>query len=162
MFNPKRNGARAVIAYAPFVVWAGVILFLGSDPGSAQQTSRFLRPLIEFFFPGLSPEGFAAAHSIVRKSAHVIEYAILAALAWWAFRNRYPDRRLLQFTLAMLTVLLIAGIDEFHQSYEPGRTASANDVLLDCLGGLFALAIIFLVTTARGRENASRLERRSD
>ena len=45
------------------------------------QTSRFIRPLIEFFFPGASPETILLIHAFIRKSAHFIEYGLLGLLA---------------------------------------------------------------------------------
>lgn len=122
-------------AYAPVVIWIGVIFLLSSPEGSSVQTSRFIRPIIEFFFPNASPETFETVHFVIRKSAHLTEYGILAFLAVRAFLFAGWARK--SFVMALLVVLAVASLDEFNQTFEPSRTASAADVALDLVGGIF-------------------------
>jgi VanZ family protein len=66
--------------WLPLLVWLGVI-FLGSiDLMSAEHTSRFIVPFLRWLKPDISPETLASIHFIVRKCAHVGEYAVLALL----------------------------------------------------------------------------------
>jgi VanZ family protein len=89
----------------------------------------------------------------VRKTAHVTEYAILAAAVafplWIRKRNG--------FGLWRLSVLITAGYaatDEFHQRFVPGRSGELKDVLIDSLGAVLG-ALLFLVI-------AAALDRRKD
>lgn len=131
-------------AYAPLVLWIVVILTLGSGPGSMAQTSRFVGPLIEFFFPGAAPETFLAIHVLIRKAAHFVEYAILALLAARAFASLSASatwRHLILLPLALTAS--VACIDEINQSFQTSRTSSSWDVFLDQAGAITALAIFY-------------------
>jgi VanZ family protein len=80
-------------------------------------------------------------HSLVRKSAHFVEYAVLAvlwfrALAWW------PQSRAAARWLALCVCLTCAVADETHQSFLPNRTATARDVAIDGMGAAVALALV--------------------
>ena len=109
-------------------------------------TSRFIRPIIEFFFPSASPDTFLIVHSFIRKTAHFTEYAILA---FWAVRAFAASSMTFikngRFWMAMILVVLVAATDEFHQSFESSRTSSIYDVMLDATGGIFVSALLWLL-----------------
>lgn len=70
---------------------------------------------------------------ILKKSAHIIEYGILAILLYRAFVNsNIPKQK------ALFLSILIAGLygvsDEFHQSFTPGREPRLRDVVIDTIG----------------------------
>jgi VanZ family protein len=73
--------------------------------------------------------------AILKKASHMLEYAVLAALIWFALGKRAP---LLVWSLAAA----YAVSDEYHQSFVPGRQADPMDVLLDVTGA--ALAVLLL------------------
>ena len=109
------------------------------------ETSRIIRPLLEFFFPAASPETLTFYHGIIRKLAHVTEYAILGFLSMRAFKAG-------QAILAASVILIgVASIDEINQSFNPARTGAAIDVLLDLAGGFTAVFIVALVRRVRRR-----------
>lgn len=89
----------------------------------------------------------------VRKTAHVTEYAILAA----AFALPLWMRKRKGFGLWGLSVLLTAGYaatDEFHQRFIPGRSGVLKDVMIDSFGAALG-ALIFLIAATiitRGKE----------
>lgn len=135
-----------LFAYALLILWIGVILLLGSGPGSMAQTSRFIGPLIEFFFASASPDTFLIVHAFIRKAAHFFEYAVLAILAAQAFRYSDSDvSTKYWFGLSLVLVAVVASVDEFNQSFQASRTSSGWDVVLDIVGGLTALTVIYLV-----------------
>lgn len=144
-------GRRAgFFAYAPPVLWACLILILGSSPGSAAQTSRFIKPLIEFFFPHASPDSFLIIHALIRKAAHFVEYGVLALLAARAFSISGVRKWAMP---AFITSLAVASIDEIGQSFQAARTGSVWDVLLDMAGASAGL-LLFLFFRRR-KANAS-------
>jgi len=143
--NLPSNRRERIIRYAPLVLWIGMILFLSTSQASMSNTSRFIRPLLEFLFPGASEETLILCHGYIRKLAHLTEYAGLAFWAFWAFSNsNLKNLRRLWFVFAFLLVLLIALIDETNQSYLTSRTGSIYDVLLDASGGLIMLIFLIL------------------
>jgi VanZ family protein len=143
----KNNLRRErILRYAPLFLWIGVILFLSSGQGSMSQTSRFVRPLIEFLFPNSPEETLIIYHGYIRKLAHFTEYAVLA---FWASRAFFTSGkntlRRVWHLFALLLVLLVALIDETNQSFLDSRTGSIWDVALDFFGGLTATLIFYLV-----------------
>ncbi len=141
---------RWLTAYAPLIIWIFVILGLGSGIGASEETSRFIRPLLEFLFPFALPATISFYHGLIRKAAHFTEYGILAILAIAALRAK---RGLLagnfRLVLAFVLVLLVATADEFNQSFNPLRTGSTRDVLIDIAGGTTAIVICWLATRRR-------------
>jgi len=123
---------------------------LSSDIGSAAQTSRYFVPLLTWLFPWATPAQIELLHGLVRKSGHVVEYAILAALWFRALRG---ERRLAlpaSAWTALATSVAWAILDELHQSTVASRTASATDVMIDTVGAALA-TITLLLTSVRAR-----------
>ena len=136
-----------IIRYAPLFLWLGVIFFLSSGLGSMERTSFFFRPILQFLFPSASEETLRIFHLYIRKCAHFTEYSILAFLAFRAFSRSYHlIIRKYRYLLPLVTVLTVASIDEFNQSFEPSRTGSFRDVLLDLSGGVAMTFLLWLFT----------------
>lgn len=166
--NKKRRGR--FYAYAPLFLWICLIFFLSSTLGSSSHTSRIVRPLLEWLFPAAAPETITLYHAYVRKFAHFTEYAVLAFWSWRAFKgkktragkdalndanNTFPRGRVSAFErfvekyaypAALGVVVLVASLDEFGQSFNPARTGSPYDVLLDISGGLTMILFLRLFT----------------
>ena len=64
----------------PVIVWAGFISWFSGDAFSARSTHNYIDPLLRLLFGDLTPEGFRFWHAVIRKSAHFIEYCVLALL----------------------------------------------------------------------------------
>ena len=80
---------------------------------------------------------------IIRKLAHFTIYTILGLLLMsltetFDFTNK---KRLL---LSVLIGFLYACLDEFHQSFTPGRTPLFTDVLIDMLGVIVGSLIVLI------------------
>ena len=129
--------------YGPLVVWA-LLIFVGSGSVlSAEHTSFFLR-FVKWLFPSATPGFLAWFHFVVRKAGHFTEYAILATLAARAFRHSSHEfLKTHWFKFSLLLAVVYALTDEFHQSFEPSRTASIFDSMIDSAGALFALVVIW-------------------
>jgi VanZ family protein len=97
--------SRLLTIWPPVVVWAVVIFTLSS-------------------IPSLST-GLGTWDTILRKGAHVTEYAVLGALLY---------RALAQETLALAAGIAYAATDELHQHFVRGRHASPVDVAIDAFG----------------------------
>jgi len=139
----KKVWRGRLVRYTPFILWTGVVLAFSTSGASMSRTSRIIRPILEFLFPGAPEETLVFYHGIVRKCAHFFEYALLAALGARAFTSssrsflaRHP------FLAAVLSAVAVAAIDEFNQSFDPSRTGTFRDVVLDFCGAA-AGAMIF-------------------
>src|SRR3982751_394016 len=121
-----------VTEWVPVIAWM-VVIFAGSaDVLSAEHTSRFLVPFMRWLDPQISFATIAHINVVLRKLGHLIEYAVIGALLWRALRSTLratPAAWIAAITL--ITSALFALSDEFHQSFVPSRTPSANDVLVD-------------------------------
>lgn len=133
--------------YAPLFVWLGVIGWLSSDSGAMSETSRFVRPILRFLFPEASEETILTLHGLIRKSAHVFVYSVLAFLAARAFfRTSIAGIRSHWPAAAIGLVFVIASLDELNQSFSGGtRTGSIWDVALDTVSGAAAIGAIYLL-----------------
>jgi len=144
--SPKRvhTASSRFWRYAPLVLWA-VLIFIGSgDVLSGTHTSILLRA-VRWLFPNARSESLALFHLFVRKAGHLTEYAIFATLAARAFRASWHAwLRRHWFWVSLLLAIFYALSDEFHQSFVPSRTASIHDCLIDSVGALIALTIIWL------------------
>src|SRR2546430_3860314 len=65
----------------------GMIVGLSTDTASAEHTSQLLLPILRWLLPWATPGQVDTIHGLVRKGAHLTEYAILAALWYRAFRR---------------------------------------------------------------------------
>ncbi|MDQ3087877.1 MAG: VanZ family protein, partial [Acidobacteriota bacterium] len=140
----KSKWRGRIIRYAPLLLWIAVILLASTMQGSMSNTSRFIRPLLIFLFPSAPEETLIIYHGYIRKFAHFAEYATLAFFASRAFRSSSIGIvRKYWFVFALGLVALIALIDEYNQSFNPARTGSIYDFLLDVSGGIFMLIIFY-------------------
>jgi VanZ family protein len=127
--------------WLPVAVWLAVIFVASTSLFTPERTSALIDPVLRAIFPHADPSQIDRLHLFVRKTGHVVEYAILAILlaratlavagirAWW-------------FASSLLLLALVAASDEFHQYFVHGREASIRDVLLDIAGGAAALVPI--------------------
>lgn len=149
--NSKNLRRDLLVAFAPFLIWIAIIFFLSSQQGSADETSLIIGPLLNYFFPDLTETSRQSVHFFIRKTAHFAEYAVLAFFSLRAvsvvIKNnwRYPK--------ALSIVATIAILDELNQSFEPSRTSSVYDVLLDITGGTAMLFVCLFVYRWSGRTN---------
>jgi VanZ family protein len=118
-----------LISWGPVVIWAGLIFYLSS-------------------IPGLST-GWGVYDLILRKAAHMTEYAVLTFLVQRAIRRTWSIFRLSGvLVVSFLFSFLYAISDEFHQGFVPGRTPSVVDVFIDSVG-IIAFIVIFVLYQKR-------------
>lgn len=125
-----------------------------TDPFSAQNTHRYIDPVLRWLFPDLTPAGFVLAHTIVRKTAHFTEFFILATLVFWASRRGRPLRWHWAWSAQALVLSgAWALLDELHQAFVISRTASLWDSGIDTLGALASQCVLY--ARARWKHGAS-------
>lgn len=146
--------ARRLLArWAPVIVWATCISWFSTGAFSAQSTNSYIDPVLRYFFGELAPATFRFAHTVIRKSAHFLEYAVLAMLLGRALSE--PGARPTPAILRRVIVwcALYAGLDELHQLFVPRRTGSLYDSLLDTAGA--TVGALFLMWRS-GRSSGTR------
>jgi VanZ family protein len=139
---------RCITLWFPLFFWMVVIFGASTSLGSPQHTSRFIRPFLLWLDPRMSDATINSIHFVIRKSAHVTEYAILGILIWRVvhYSSLFAAKGVAQhFRLALLCAALYAVTDETHQIFVPGREAAVHDVLLDTCGAAAGLAVTWCV-----------------
>lgn len=153
-----RSTRERLWRYVPLIIWMALISFVSTNDFSAVNTSRVVRPLLLWLFPNITEESISLTHFLVRKAAHITEYAILGWLAARAFIGSSLELlRRKWFLAALVLVVLHALIDEYHQSFVPTRTGSLYDSGIDVAGGLIGL-IGFSYLRRRRAGNLSRTQ----
>jgi VanZ family protein len=129
--------------WLPLLIWLAVIFVGSTNLMSAEHTSRYIVPFLLWLKPGMSPHTIWVILVVMRKCAHVTEYAILALLLWRAVRSlpALSMKMSMSFGAALLGSALFAASDEFHQTFVKSRTPSVRDVLLDVAGALLGLLV---------------------
>src|SRR5919205_2608873 len=102
--------SRVLTVWLPVLVWAAVIFAVSSIPSLSS--------------------GLGTWDTVLRKCAHVTEYAILGALLLRALGRELP---------AFLAAVAYAATDELHQHFVRGRHASPVDVAIDATGVLIGV-----------------------
>ena len=130
------------------LLWMLVIFTASGDQMSFQHTSGLIEPLLHWLLPSLTPDAVHTAVVLVRKAAHVSEYAVLTVLVWRLVTEYRPATGGTyvwpNIWLTLIVVVLYAASDEFHQLFVRSREASVSDVLIDSSGAILALILIRL------------------
>jgi VanZ family protein len=129
------------IRFGPCLAWMLVISAFSTAVFSAQHTGSILLPILHRLFPAATPAALNALHDAVRKSMHLLEFGVLALLWCRALSWERARWQLRTAALALLIAVSFAALDESHQVFVPGRTASIKDVGWDGTGALIALAV---------------------
>jgi VanZ family protein len=131
----------------PALLWAVVIFTFSTGAFSSEHTSRIIIPFLRWLLPHSAPETLSMLHHLIRKCAHFFEYFILSLLVLRGIRAGRKEAHLGWALVAIGMVAGCAALDEFHQSFVPGRGPAVRDVLLDTAGGVAAqlVAALFLL-----------------
>lgn len=80
----------------------------------------------------------------IRKGAHFGTYFLLGG-SWFIGLNMKIRQPFLSSVVAWLAATGYAGLDEYHQMLTGGRTPLFQDVMLDSIGALTAVALCLIV-----------------
>ena len=133
--------------WGPLLFWIAIIV-LETTLGSSVNTGALLQWLMGLFFEGIDSAQFDISHFIIRKGGHFVGYGILGYL-WFRTFLRVLNRSTLltSAALAVACALLIASLDEWHQSFLSDRTGSTHDVALDTLGAIVLISLAMVLVT---------------
>jgi VanZ family protein len=159
--TPRSDQSRIVLLWywGAVVGWIIVIGTFSSDTFSATNTGRYIDPFLRWLFPGITNPEIITAHTIIRKSAHFLEFFVLGCLVFWASRRRRARRWRAAWVAQALGIALICALgDEGRQALSPHRTASLTDSLVDMLGAVFSQLCIYASVRLRGLHPAGGRE----
>lgn len=82
---------------------------------------------------------FEFVEFLIRKFTHFVGFGCIALGIYFAWgKRRYAAG------VAIVGTALIASLDEFRQSFTPGRTMNGQDVLVDTAGAILFVGIVVL------------------
>lgn len=146
-----RSGASGIVAaWLPVVLWMGLITWLSGDRFSDQQTAAWLTRRSGVALLGLSPDMLEVANVILRKTAHLVEYAVLGMLIYRALGGAWRRTPWARVRWAVGLAASCAMFDEVHQTLTATRTGTPKDVLIDTLGALLGTLLAATVVYGRG------------
>jgi len=119
---------------------------------SAENTSHWLYPMWVRLFGPISAENWAEVHHLIRKTGHFVGYGVVSLTFFYSWRQTLRRAAVQHWTvwrrasvLAIVCTVLIASLDEYHQSFLPGRTSSVFDVGIDLCGAM-VFQLVLLMT----------------
>ena len=116
------------------LAWMMLIWVLSSIPAAPDQT------MAGIFIP-----------KVIQKGMHVVVYAILCCLWLWAMDSRWTKAGVAS---ALCLTTAYAAVDEFHQTFTPGRFGSPLDVALDAAAAALAVVMVVAIREAAGMRDA--------
>ena len=124
------------------ILWMIFIFVMSQTPGNdSSKQSNFIVDIIIHILP-ITRDTLSF---IVRKCAHMTEYAILFLLSYLAtVKISMSQSRFYNRSIAVLISLLYACSDEMHQLLVPGRSGKMIDVGIDMAGVLIVLICMIL------------------
>lgn len=143
---------RRIISILIVIGYMFLIFMLSNQAGSESSglSDKLVKPLIKVFVQDYDSYSLSEQRSIysslsfmVRKTTHVMEYALLTVLVFLTlFKVKLLNRSIITFAIALVYSIS----DEIHQYFIPGRTGIYTDVLIDSVGILAALAVMIMIT----------------
>ncbi len=132
----------AVVACVAFIFYNSAQVAQVSSEASGKFTVLLNKAL------SCLPVEIVLSEHIVRKLAHIAEFAMLGFL--FTFCLRVYTKRLIAFSAwPLLFGLFIAVCDEFLQKFVPGRSSQIKDIFIDfigvCGGTLAAITIVLFL-----------------
>ena len=137
----------------PVIIWMIFIFYMSGktgqeSSGQSGKISLFITNLLEKVRQD-SPQEMQKLQDIlelvIRKTAHMTEYAILFLLSYLAtVKISMSQSRFYNRSIAVLISLLYACSDEMHQLLVPGRSGKMIDVGIDMAGVLIVLICMIL------------------
>lgn len=147
----KRHWWRSVLWWGLWILWCGLIYYVSAHPAfTGEHTAHVIQQAAPTPVRG-RPGLVQALNVAVRKSGHLLGFAVLGALSLAAVSAwpRPPRGALWAWILATL----YAVTDEWHQAYVPGRTGTLRDVVLDAAGAALGVALAAWAVRGRTRDN---------
>jgi hypothetical protein len=129
--------------WGPVAIWAVVISGASTGKFSSEKTAGHIVPFLHWLFPHASWETIFEMHHLIRKGGHVFEYFVFALLVFYAIRAGRRGWSASWVWITLAGVACYAGVDEFHQSFVPGRGASVWDALLDTSAGALGMLMVW-------------------
>jgi VanZ family protein len=142
-----------VLEWVPAALSVLMIALESTGTMSSDNTSRWLYPLWVHLFGPISPARWQVVHHLIRKTGHFVGYGAVSLAFFYGWRQTLHRMAVRHWTLwrrasvlAVLCTVVVASLDEYHQSFLPSRTSSPLDVGIDLCGAIaFQLVLLLII-----------------
>jgi VanZ family protein len=142
-----------VLDWLPAALSVLMIALESTATMSSDNTSRWLYPLWIHLFGPISPARWEVVHHLIRKTGHFVGYGAVSLAFFYGWRQTLHRMSVKHWTLwrrasvlAVLCTVVVASLDEYHQSFLPSRTSSPLDVGIDLCGAIaFQLVLLLII-----------------
>jgi|GEM_PF-314655 len=145
--------------WLPVGLWAGFVLYASTSVGSGDNTALVLRPFLKWIWPDFGLSSLSEINFLVRKTAHVVQFVVYAALLWRGLR--LPPALAVRTRVAVAWVLgssaALGFLSEGIQLFFPQRSAQLADVGLDFAGAVIGAAFVLAARALPGRHRPSKI-----
>lgn len=162
MPNDSKNKRKIIWKIASVllvIIWMVMIFVMSGFPAEVSDgQSGVVVELVKSVFniTPEQPELFDNLTTIVRKSAHALEYFVLGILLLNAIRQFWPKKFkngwAKYWYLAVIGAFLYSVTDEMHQAFVPGRSCELRDIIIDTVAACVGVGVAMLIRRWRLRK----------
>ena len=139
---------KKIIGWLAVIIWITIIFSFSSQEASqsnnlSTNVTEVVVQTVEKVMPSKEFDVKTMNHYI-RKNAHFFVYMILGLLLINAIDDSKYSQKI-TISLAIFLGVLTASLDEFYQSFIPGRGPGFKDVLIDTSGLLLGIVIYHII-----------------
>lgn len=152
-FNLLKQDKKKMISWILVISWMILIFVMSNQPGnvSKEQSGSIVKIFLALGVDTNSAFG-SVLEIIIRKSAHFIEYFILALLFYNLMMSYNVDKKRAR-RLMVIYAFIYASTDEIHQMFVPGRGPKFQDVLIDTSGAVVSSLFMWCLDSIAGKKS---------
>lgn len=96
---------------------------------------------------------------IVRKNAHYFLYMLGGVFlsVFFCADSKYKSSQIKLAIYAIMTGIVYAFTDEFHQRFVPGRTGSLKDVFIDSIGVITGVVLVYILRIILNKKRKDKM-----
>ncbi|SNT15129.1 VanZ like family protein [Granulicella rosea] len=153
MLRRRASGFWSLGVWLPAMIAAACIVAESTNTFSSENTSDWLRPVVQHIFGPMNDDAWADVHHLIRKTGHFLGYGAVCLTFLRAWLLSFGTREAMSTAswrwrsclAAIACTFAVASADEIHQTMIPSRTGQFSDVLLDTCGGTVMCLLLWLV-----------------
>ena len=156
----RRHNRRLTVKIAVYLVLTLLVIgfIFGNSLKTREDSGKISTGIAEILKPFFDPHDSMTAddfHSMIRKFAHGLEFAMLGLCCGGVMWCVAEMSKKYHVAASVLIPLIIAVLDEFIQSFN-GRGSDVRDVMIDFGGAVVGLAVISLIETLLSRKRKTK------
>lgn len=157
MISPvlKTNRIKYIAKLAIVIFWMLAIFLLSNEPAS--ESSRRSGRVVDLLSDYVSSGTDSVSMFLVRKSAHIFMFFVLGILLYVLMRSFAVSPKK-QVIFSIVFAFCYAIFDEIHQTFVPGRSGEARDVVIDTLGASVGVLVSYVVIRRVASRAKSKVE----